>query len=203
MMTVRRLLASAIACAALVTTTATALTTAMAPAALANDEATLWSAVGEGRAFAIMRHALAPGFSDPANFKVDDCSTQRNLNETGRDQARAIGQRFRDNGIVSARVMTSQWCRCRDTAERLGLGPVEELPALNSFFEHRGRRGQQTANLKAWLAETPRDTPLVLVTHQVNISALTGRGTSSGETVVAALNDDGTVAVLGSIRTRW
>lgn len=85
--------------------------------------------------FAIMRHALAPGTGDPRNFDLTDCSTQRNLSEAGREQAKAVGELLRKSGIEKAGVYSSQWCRCLDTATLLGLGPVTELPALNSFFQ--------------------------------------------------------------------
>ena len=170
-----------------------------AGAARANDSEKLWEALRQGTAFAIMRHALAPGTGDPANFKVGDCSTQRNLSDTGRKQAREIGDRFRSNGITSANVFTSQWCRCRETAELLALGPVKELPSLNSFFQKFERREVQTKALREWLSKDRPKGPLVLSTHQVNISALTGSFTSSGEIVVAQIEGDGTVKVLGSI----
>jgi len=146
-----------------------------------------------------MRHALAPGFADPVGFDVDDCSTQRNLSAEGRSQARAIGEKFRGAGIRAADVYSSAWCRCLDTARLLGLGPVEKLDALNSFFQARERRDAQTRDLEAFIQARTSNTPLVLVTHQVNISALTGRATRSGETIVATLDADGKVEVLGSI----
>jgi len=161
-----------------------------------------WSALRRPGAVAVMRHAIAPGFSDPPEFDVHDCSTQRNLDATGRAQARAIGAAFRENGIDIDRVLTSQWCRCRDTAELLDLGPVEEFPALNSFFEDRSTRGTQTQVVRDFLARQPDDRRLMLVTHQVNITALTGRGTSSGEVVVIDVATDGTVEVLGEVLVR-
>ena len=165
----------------------------------AADEAGLWAALRDGSAFALIRHALAPGIGDPDNFAVDDCTTQRNLSAEGRRQAAAIGERFRSNGIARADVFSSAWCRCRDTAELLALGPVTTLPALNSFFEYRERRGPQTAALREWLAAAPGDAPMVLVTHQVNISALTEVYTRSGEIVVARREADGTITVLGAL----
>lgn len=165
-------------------------------------EAGAWAALRRPGAVAVMRHAIAPGFGDPPEFDGNDCSTQRNLDAAGRDQARAIGAAFRANGIAIDRVMTSQWCRCRDTAELLDLGPVEEFPALNSFFEDRSTRGSQTRKLRDFLAGQPDDRRLMLVTHQVNITALTGRGTSSGEVVVIDVDADGTVEVLGEILIR-
>lgn len=168
--------------------------------AFASEEAKLWAALRSGTAFAIMRHALAPGTGDPENFKVGDCSTQRNLSDIGRKQASKTGDRFRRNGIKQASVFTSQWCRCRETAELLELGGVEELPALNSFFGRFERRDSQTAALRTWLREKRPAGPLVLSTHQVNISALTGQFTSSGEIIVAQITSSGTLEVLGSLQ---
>ncbi|MEE4236340.1 MAG: histidine phosphatase family protein [Anderseniella sp.] len=162
------------------------------------DEA-LWAALREGRAFAMMRHALAPGTGDPANFDVNDCATQRNLSVEGREQARRTGDAFRDNGIMMAEVMTSAWCRCRDTASLMNLGTPQVLPALNSFFQNRSQRDPQTEALKQWLGGWLGSRPLVLVTHQVNISALTGYFTSSGEIVVVERDVSDGVKVLGSI----
>ncbi len=169
-------------------------------ASSAQDDSRLLDAVRTGKAFAIMRHALAPGFSDPAGFDVDDCSTQRNLSDEGRTQARAIGDTFRKSGISEANVFSSAWCRCLETARLLGLGPVAKLTSLNSFFEARERRDAQTTTLRNWLSDYKQEKPLVLVTHQVNITALTGSYTSSGETVIARIDESGRVAVLGSIK---
>lgn len=161
-----------------------------------------WEAMARPGAIAVMRHAYAPGYSDPSNFRLDDCSTQRNLNDAGRDQARRIGAAFRGNGIEVDRVLTSQWCRSAETAELLGLGAVEPLPSLNSFFEARHRRDEQTRATIEFLRSQPEDQRLVLVTHQVNITALTGRGTASGEFVVIDLTSDGQVEVLGEVLIR-
>lgn len=165
----------------------------------AADEAELWQALRDKHAFAIMRHAIAPGFGDPAEFTIGDCATQRNLSEEGRAQARTAGDMFRDNGISEASVYSSQWCRCMETARFLGLGPVSALESLNSFFQNRETGAPQTRALRAWLAKQQSDKPLVLVTHQVNISALTNMGTRSGEIVVVGRQPDGALTVLGSI----
>ncbi|MBK8908971.1 MAG: histidine phosphatase family protein [Rhodospirillales bacterium] len=173
-------------------------------AAISSTEAeepdALWAALRAGSAFAMMRHALAPGIGDPVNFDVNDCATQRNLSEDGRRQAAAVGDRFRDHGIGGATVMSSAWCRCLETAEELALGPVAVLPALNSFFRDPQRREAQTAALQAWLSREHGGKPLILVTHQVNISALTGAYTRSGEIVVAKLATDGAITVLGILQ---
>ena len=148
---------------------------------------------------AIMRHALAPGSGDSAAFALDDCATQRNLDARGRAQAREIGAAVRAAGVTVDRVLTSQWCRCRDTARLLGLGPVEELPALNSFFRHRSRAGAQTAELRKFLLGLPPGETVVLVTHYVNIQALTGRGTASGEVLLLEVGRDGAFSVVDGL----
>ena len=160
--------------------------------AQAND----WDAFSEPGAIAIMRHALAPGTGDPPNLTIGDCTTQRNLNDRGRDQARDIGAALRDRGITFDAVLSSQWCRTRETAELLGLGSVMEAPPLNSFFRDFSTRDQQTAKTRDLITET--EGRLMLVTHQVNISALTGQSTRSGEVLIIRVTDVG-VDVLGSI----
>lgn len=180
-----------------------ALTLGLGTPAAARDDAALWEAVRSGTAFAMMRHALAPGTGDPQTVVIGDCTTQRNLSDSGREQSRNIGAAFRANGIGAARVLTSAWCRCEETAELLGIGKVTVLPPLNSFFTSREREPAQTAALGAWIAaDKPvriKDNPLVLVTHQVNITALTGVFPRSGEIIVARYADDGQVEVLGRL----
>jgi len=151
---------------------------------------------------AVMRHALAPGTGDPANFTLGDCATQRNLSDAGRRQARRTGDFLRGVGVDSARVFTSQWCRCRDTAELLDLGPVEALPALNSFFRNRERGPEQTRALRDKIAGMDLSEPVVMVTHQVNITRLTDVFPSSGEIVVMRRGEDGDLAVLGTVDPR-
>ncbi len=160
--------------------------------ALAND----WDAMSEPGAIAIMRHALAPGTGDPANFRLGACATQRNLDARGRDQARAIGAAFRERGIAFDAVLTSQWCRTRETADLLDLGDVADAPELNSFFRDFAQREPQTRATLDLLSGI--EGRAMLVSHQVNISALTGQGTRSGEVLVIRVTD-GAVAVLGSI----
>lgn len=151
--------------------------------ALADDEA-LWAGLRSGEQVALIRHAEAPGVGDPAEFKLGDCSTQRNLSEKGRRQAKEVGMLLRSKGVSSATVYSSQWCRCLDTASALALGTVVEQPALNSFFEASARSGEQTEALRKLIRERPAGKPLVMVTHQVNITALSGVYPQSGEIVV-------------------
>jgi len=180
---------------------AAAILSCVAPRPSAADDPTLWRALNAAGHVALLRHALAPGTGDPAQFVLRDCSTQRNLSREGRDQAARIGARFAANGVRQARVLSSQWCRCLETAKLLGLGPVEELPMLNSFFRRFERRERQTRGLEDWLAGQPHDRPLVLVTHQVNITALIGVYPTSGELIILRRSEDGALTILGSIET--
>jgi broad specificity phosphatase PhoE len=148
----------------------------------------------------ILRHATAPGIGDPDGFRLRDCSTQRNLDARGREQAVELGRRLARAGIARAEVYSSQWCRCLETARLLALGPVEELPALNSFFERRHEQELRIAELRAFLANLPANgPPVVLVTHQVTISSLTGRGAASGGGAILALDGTGNPQVLGDV----
>ena len=169
------------------------------PALAQADEGQLLAALREGRAVALLRHAPAPGTGDPAGFRLRDCATQRNLSAEGRAQARATGARLRAAGITRARVYSSQWCRCLETARLLDLGAVTGLPALNSFFGDRARGPQQTAALAAFLRDRPPGAPLILVTHQVNITAFTNGFMRSGEIVLVALPLAAEPEVLGRI----
>lgn len=155
-----------------------------------------WSALEEPGAFAIMRHALAPGTGDPAAFDLDDCTTQRNLDGRGRAQAVAIGEAFRTRGIAFDTVLTSQWCRCVETADLLALAPVVAAPAFNSFFQDRSQRDARTA--AALAAIDGLDGRAMIVTHYVNILALTGETTRSGEVLIVRRGDTG-LDVLGRI----
>lgn len=159
------------------------------------------AALRGGGHVAIMRHAIAPGNFDPPNFRLGDCSTQRNLSEEGRAQARALGARLRSAGIARARVYAGQWCRTRDTAEQLGLGAVTELPLLNSFVSERGAEAQRTDALRKWIAAADLREPVVLVTHQVNITGLTGIFPASGEMIVLGRRADGGFEVAGRVLT--
>jgi len=152
---------------------------AAAPTAAADG----WQAMGDGTVV-LFRHAHAPGVGDPGGFRLDDCATQRNLDQLGRDQARRIGQAFRDRGVTVGAVISSQWCRARDTA-RLAFGvPPREVAAFNSFFNEPGRREAQTAAALRFLAGWRGPGVLVVTTHQVNITALTGITPVPGEGIV-------------------
>ena len=141
-------------------------------------------ALRTGGCVVILRHAqTVPGTGDPANFKLNDCSTQRNLSDDGREQAKRIGQWFKARGLAPSAVQSSAWCRCVDTAN-LALGRHTLLPALNSFFEDRASEASQTQQLRQRLQAIRAGQFEVWVTHQVNISALTGEFTAMGEALV-------------------
>ncbi len=158
-----------------------------------------WAALRRPGTHALMRHARAPGTGDPPGFKLGDCATQRNLDASGRAQARRIGEGLRRHGIVPDLVLTSAWCRSSETARLLGAGPVSVEPLLNSFFGQDGREGEQTRQLLARIAGLGTR-KAIMVTHQVNITALTGINPASGEIVVVATPSPGKVAVVGRIR---
>ncbi len=146
----------------------------------------------------ILRHAYAPGNGDPDNFRIGDCATQRNLDSTGREQAKQIGRRLAQAGVTKAAVYSSQWCRCLETARLLGLGPVTELPALNSFFSLPEKRDQSISALRRFLAGLPTSgPPVVLITHQVTVTGLTGIYPSSGGGAILQLNGTGDPKIIG------
>ena len=168
--------------------------------AAAQDTASLWAALAGGGHVALMRHALAPGIGDPAEFQVNDCATQRNLNGEGRVQARRTGDAFRRNRVIVARLVSSEWCRCLETAALLRLAKVESFAPLNSFFEVRDNEGGQTRAVRDLLSRLdPKGRSVVMVTHQVNIRALTGEGAQSGAIVVLKLGGPDRFEIVGTI----
>jgi len=152
-----------------------------------------FSALSRPGSVALMRHALAPGVGDPQNFDLSDCTTQRNLNDAGREQARRTGEALRAAEITFDKVWTSQWCRARDTATMMDVGPVTEVRALNSHFAGRGEPTSQSAKIREMLGALPKGTRVLLVTHQVNISALIGEFTASGEIIATTRQPDGSL----------
>lgn len=172
----------------------------LVPAALAANPIALSELAEPGRVL-MLRHATAPGTGDPPNFRLDDCTTQRNLDAAGRAQAATLGRRLVQAGIERAKVYSSQWCRCLETARLLELGPVEPLPALNSFYPQPERREATIARLRAFLAALPtQGPPVVLVTHQFTINAFTEQGTVSGGGSLFELNGTGSPRLLGAIQ---
>jgi phosphohistidine phosphatase SixA len=174
--------------------------TAIAMAGGDSDNAEMIERMKTGGHVLMIRHALAPGTGDPANFRIGDCSTQRNLDDRGRQQAKAIGNWLRAKGLTSARVFSSQWCRCLETAELLELGPVAELPALNSFYELTQNREPNLRALRKFIAAQPSDGVLIiLVTHLVTISAIANEAVSSGEGVLLKIKTDAPCEMVGRL----
>ncbi len=142
----------------------------------------------------LMRHALAPGIGDPAGYSLADCGTQRNLDAQGRQQAMRTGQWLKRQGIQTAMVLTSPWCRCKDTASLLGYGQPEVEPAIGSFFEASQEAADYTQRLQKRLAQlgpTKEDKALILVTHHVNILDYTGSHVGSGDLVLVQFDAHG------------
>ena len=167
------------------------------PAAAA-PEAALVERLRAGGVVLLLRHSTTdPGVGDPPGFRLDECSTQRNLSEPGRQLAQRIGAWARTNGLVPARVRSSAWCRCVDTA-RLAFGTAEPWPALNSFFGEDAARARQTAALAAAAAAIPAGRFEVWVTHQVNITALTGQYADMGAGCVIEGRAGAPVRVVGA-----
>jgi phosphohistidine phosphatase SixA len=170
------------------------------PAARAADEAA-WAALASG-AVVLFRHAHAPGGGDPPGMRLDDCATQRNLDEAGRAQARRIGQAFRARGIEVGRVLTSRWCRAAETAERAFPARASPEPAFDSFFGDRSRGPAQTEAARRILLAWEGPGALVVTTHQLTISALIGGGAiASGEGIVLRRERE-TLVVVGRINVK-
>ena len=163
----------------------------------ASDQA--WEIAQEGNKIILIRHSLAPGGGDPAGFRIKDCKTQRNLNKNGINQSKRIEKLFKKNKVPIDQVLSSQWCRCKDTA-KYAFESYKEFPALNSTFQspYNKNEGKQLKELykyvKKWNGEGKN---LVLITHYSIITAVTNAVPSSGEIVIADKN----FKVLGTIRT--
>ena len=148
--------------------------------------------LAQPRTHLIIRHAMAPGTGDPENFKIENCSTQRNLDQEGRAQARVIGENLKNKDIRFDAIYSSQWCRCIHTAELIDMGEVRPLPSLNSIWTKSQRlKEKQSASLKEILLKSPPQNTFLLVTHYANILALTGRSTGSGNGFVIRVDDNG------------
>jgi phosphohistidine phosphatase SixA len=148
----------------------------------------------------LLRHSLAPGVGDPANFTLNDCSTQRNLSAVGRQDARDVGQWLQRREIKIARVESSRWCRAKETASLLNLGKVRLNKNLDSLFkENDAFNHPQTIKIrKQIIAHRNKTGLLVLVGHFVNIGALTNVGVDSGEGVLVRADSKGKIEVIGA-----
>ena len=160
----------------------------------------LISELKEGGKVIFIRHAYAPGGGDPDNFDINDCDTQRNLDYSGKLQAKDIGNFFKKNEIPIHRVISSEWCRCKETAF-LSFKNFETKSFLNSFFSSKfsKNRNKQMEELKKYIEEWQNEANLVFMTHYVVISEALGYGPSSGEIVISNKN----FKMIGSIKTNY
>ena len=160
---------------------------------------TIWTEARKGDNVILIRHALAPGGGDPDGFNINDCKTQRNLNEVGVNQSKKIGKIFRDNKIPIDIILSSEWCRCKDTAFH-AFGRFKEFSALNSTFSNPYIKNEtrQIKEIKKYLKNWDgKGKNLILVTHYSIITAITDAGPSSGEIVIT----DNNLNVIGTIKT--
>ena len=149
-----------------------------------------WKPAQEGNKIILIRHSLAPGGGDPAGFKINDCKTQRNLNRVGIKQSKKIGKLFKKNKVLIDQVLSSQWCRCKDTAQ-YAFGDYKEFTALNSTFQspYDKNEAKQLKQLYSFVKKWDgKGKNLVLVTHYSIITAITNAVPSSGEIVIADKN---------------
>jgi len=158
-----------------------------------------WKPAQQGNKIILIRHSLAPGGGDPAGFKIDDCKTQRNLNRTGINQSKKIGKLFKKNKILIDQVLSSQWCRCKDTA-KYAFGNYKVFTPLNSTFQsqYNNNEAKQLKELYNFVKKWDgKDKNLVLVTHYSIITAITNAVPSSGEIIITDKNFD----VISTIET--
>jgi len=155
--------------------------------------------LNQGGKIIFIRHAYAPGVGDPSNFSLEDCKTQRNLNQQGIEQSILLGKIFQENNISFDKVFSSQWCRCKDTAQ-YAFGDYQELKSLNSTFSYKYQKNhsRQMKELKKLIFNLEVDHGnIIFITHYVIIGGILDYYPSSGEMVIA----DKSLKVLGSIKT--
>ena len=162
--------------------------------ALSDDR--ILNSLKEGKKLIFIRHAIAPGNGDPNNFNIKDCSTQRNLNKNGIKQSKKIGLFFKKNKIKIDKILSSEWCRCIDTA-KYAFENFETFDALNSFYDEKfaANETRQINDLKKYIKNWDSDKNLVLVTHFVVISSILNIASSSGEVIISDKN----LKVIGTV----
>ena len=154
----------------------------------------------DGGKIIFIRHAYAPGSGDPDNFNLNDCSTQRNLSEDGREQAKQIGEFFKQNQIKIYKILSSEWCRCKETAQ-IAFKDFSTNSFLNSFYSPRyaKNKDKQIDELHDYIKNFKSKKNLILVTHYVLISEVLNYASSSGEIVVSDKNFN----IIGSIKINY
>jgi broad specificity phosphatase PhoE len=168
----------------------------VAPPALATDA--VWDALRAPGSVVVLRHSYAPGGFDPPDARLDDCSTQRNLDEQGRAQAVRIGEAFKQHGIEVGKVLSSPRCRCMDTG-RLAFGRAEAWNVLQGSLGDADLRRRLVAQIKDVMAAHRDGPPLVLVTHGSVVSELTGLNIRMGSFVALRRGADGQHSVVGDL----
>ena len=158
----------------------------------------IWEALRAPGSVVIVRHSYAPGTFDPPDAKLDDCSTQRNLDDNGRAQAKRIGEAFRAHGIAVGAVRSSPRCRCLDTAQ-LAFGKAEPWGVLQGALRDDALRRRQLAEIRKAIDAHRDGPPLVLVTHGSVVSDLTGLNVAMGAFVVLGRSANGRHAVAGQL----
>ena len=170
--------------------------------AWAGEDAKLWAQLRHGGNVILVRHAsTGPGLGDPPGFRIDDCTTQRNLSDAGREEARRVGERLRAERVPVTQVYTSPWCRCRETAS-LAFGRAEDWTALSSVFDMPDRDREYTERVQKRIGTySSRDMKgnVVMVTHNVNIASLTKLSVAPGEIVVVRPDGCCGLRVLGRL----
>ena len=161
-----------------------------------NANTSLVESLSQNDKLIFIRHALAPGNGDPDNFDILDCTTQRNLDGVGRDQSKRLGKFFQINNIPIDTVVSSEWCRCQETAQ-LAFNEYDTFSALNSFYDPKfyKNKDRQLDELKNFIHNLEKDGNIVFVTHYVVIASMLGIGVSSGEILVT----DRDLNVIGTI----
>ena len=156
-----------------------------------------WSEILDKPKFNVifLRHALAPGYGDPSEFDISDCKTQRNLNEEGRDQARSIGIKLKMKGFLFNEIYSSEWCRCLETATLMDLGQITTFSGLNSFFQDHYDRKETLLKLMQKLEHLDEKNRILMVTHQVVISSVTGINVGSGVAVAYSTTDGSAIKI--------
>lgn len=173
---------------------------ALAAAGTAQAAEGLWALLQAGGHVLLIRHATTePGVGDPEGMRLEDCATQRNLSDEGRREARALGEALRAKGVRVSRVLSSPWCRCKETAA-LAFGKAEVLPALGNLFGRPENRERQMKALQPLLTRKPENGNLVLVTHGTVVHPVSGVSPEQGEIVVVTPQGGGKYAVAGRLK---
>jgi phosphohistidine phosphatase SixA len=171
------------------------------PAAAADSEQ-VWALLKGGGQVILIRHAITtPGVGDPPGFRLDDCTTQRNLTEEGRRDARHLGEVFRARSIPVDRVLSSPWCRCLETA-RLAFGAAEPWTPLSNLYGRSEARAEQVRQMQPVLGERRAGGNLVLVSHGSTISAITGISPATAEMVIVTPRGGESFTVAGRLTAR-